>query len=60
MSLSVDLDQEDNESEGENKFEKWLFDTSASIHTTHNKQILCDCENITRVIQVAEGYMATA
>jgi hypothetical protein len=37
MSLSDDMDQEDVKSEGENKEERWLLNTSATIHITHNK-----------------------
>jgi hypothetical protein len=59
MSLLVDLESSDNKSAGENEFERWLFDTGASIHTTYNKQNLCNCKNITHVIRVAEGSMAT-
>jgi hypothetical protein len=47
MSLLVDSESEDKKSAGENEFERWLFDTGASVHITHNKQNLCDCKNIT-------------
>jgi hypothetical protein len=50
MSLTVDVEQEDDESKVRTSSKKWLFNTGASIYITQNKRNLCDYSNITQVI----------
>jgi hypothetical protein len=59
MSLSVDLETDEEVSTGENELEQWLFDIGASVHITHNNIFLCNCKNITQVMHIAEGSTAT-